>query len=163
MRCEPLDILRVMPHRNPMLLVDAIEADLDASSALAFKNISFAEGCYRSADSATRAEDLAYPLSLLVESFGQGAGLLLSRRGFLDEASSTHAVVFGEFQDIEILQHAYPGDRLRHEVQLEYAGAQLAIFSGQTWVDERLIARFGRLKAFLVARDALAQQVQHGA
>jgi 3-hydroxyacyl-[acyl-carrier-protein] dehydratase len=89
-------------------------------------------------------------------SFGQGAGLLLARRGFLDRAGSSCAVVFGQFEDIELVSDAYPGDRLRHDVRLEQAVGTLVVLSGQTTVGDRVIARFGSLKAFLVPTTAIS-------
>jgi 3-hydroxymyristoyl/3-hydroxydecanoyl-(acyl carrier protein) dehydratase len=153
----PLRILRVMPHRHPMLLVDNVEDGADADSAVAFKNISFNEPCFRDAHAACDADSIAYPLSLLMESFGQGAGLLLARRGFLDRAGSSCAVVFGQFEHVDIVADAFPGDRLRHEVRLDQAVGTLVVLSGRTKVGDRVIARYGSLKAFLVPTAAIAK------
>lgn len=159
-RPDALGLLRLMPHRYPMLLVDRVEAGHEGT-AVAFKNITFSEPCFKDIDRAESLEDLAYPVSLLVESFGQGAGVLLSRRGFLDKAQSSCVVVFGEFERIELFGDAHPGDCLRHEVRLDYSGPQLALLSGRTLVDGRVIATFGSLKAFLVDKASLERQVQH--
>lgn len=161
MRAEPLDILRLLPQRHPLVLVDAIEADGPSQTAIAFKNITFSEPCYAQADRASTLEDLAYPLSLHVESFGQSAALLLKQSGFLDQASSTHAVVFGAFAEIDILGHAYPGDRLVHEIQLTQAGPRMCILSGRTQVNGRVILSFGSLKAFLVDTGAITGTQGH--
>lgn len=161
MRAEPVDILRLLPQRHPMVLVDAIETDEQGETAVAFKHVTFNEPCYAHADQAVSFEALAYPLSLHIESFGQGAAVLLSQRGFLEQASSTHAVVFGEFSDIEILGHAYPGDRLRHDIKLVDAGPRMMILSGQTRVDERVLIQFGSLKAFLVDTGAIMAEAAH--
>lgn len=145
-----LQISLTMPHGHPMLLVDAACDGVEPGSAVAFKNITFNEPCFLGAEGATCLHQLAYPLSLLVESFGQGAGLLLARLGFLAGAKVDVAVVFGEFRDIEILGEAYPGDRLCHSVRVEQCHGTLAVLSGRTHVGERAIARFGRLTALRV-------------
>ena len=149
-------ILGAMPHGHPMLLVDDVADGPDADSAVAFKNITLNEPCYRHVDRRSRPDDLAYPLSLLVESFGQGAGLLLARKGLLDRAGSSCAMVFGEFRDIEILGAAYPGEQLRHEVRLLQSNSTLAVLGGRTLVRDRVIAVHGELKAFLVPTAHLA-------
>lgn len=154
----PLRILRVMPHGNPMLLVDDVDHGVDEDSAVAYKNITFSEPCFHQVDASCNADGIAYPVSLLMESFGQGAGLLLARRGFLDRAGSSCAVVFGQFEHIELVSDAYPGDRLRHDVRLEQAVSTMVVLSGQTTVGDRVIARFGSLKAFLVSTKALAKR-----
>ncbi len=153
----PLRILRVMPHGNPMLLVDDVEDGANADSSVAYKNITFNEPCFRDVGAGCDAHGIAYPVSLLMESFGQGAGLLLARRGFLDRAGSSCAVVFGQFEHIEIVSDAFPGDRLRHDVRLDQAVGTLVVLSGQTTVGDRVIARFGSLKAFLVPTAAIAK------
>lgn len=158
MRFEPIEILRQMPHRNPMLLVDAVEVDNDTNTASGFKNITFSEPCYRGADAANRAGELAYPVSLLVESFGQTAGMLLARRGLLVAGDTSRAVVFGEFSDIEFLGDAFPGDRLQHRIALDFVGARLVNLSGRTDVDGRPIATYRNLKAILVDTADLARQ-----
>lgn len=156
MRADTIDILRILPQRNPLLLIDAIDTDGDGDTAIAYKNITFNEPCFRAVHTARSRESLAYPLSLHVESFGQGAALLLEQRGFLTNAGSTQAVVFGEFSGIDILGQAYPGDRLRHEIKLTLASTRMVILSGRTLVDERVIITFGSLKAFLVDAQAIA-------
>lgn len=160
--CAPaaatLRILRAMPHGNPMLLVDHVEDGAHAESAVAYKNITLNEPCFRDADGSSNAAGIAYPVSLLTESFGQGAGLLLARRGMLDRAGTTCAVVFGQFEHIEIVSDAFPGERLRHDVRLDQAVGALAVLSGQTTVGDRLIARFGSLKAFLVPTANLTKK-----
>jgi 3-hydroxyacyl-[acyl-carrier-protein] dehydratase len=142
--------MQAMPHGHPMLLLDEAGPGADADSAVSFKNITFNEPCYSGVAGATALHQLAYPLALLVESFGQGAGLLLARHGFLAGTQSSTAVVFGEFTDIDILGSAYPGERLRHEVRLTLCKGPLAVLSGVSCVGERVIARFGRLLALRV-------------
>lgn len=156
MNHDPLHILRTMPHGHPMLLIDAVSLPADAAGsvvdcAIGFKNITFNEPCYSHAADATSLQQLAYPLALLVESFGQSAGLLLAQRGFLAAARSSFAVVFAEFRDIEIVGDAYPGDRLCHSVQIEQCHGPLAVLSGSSHVGKREIVRFGRLTALRVA------------
>lgn len=146
----PLQIRQAMPHGYPMLLVDESQPGVNKDHAVGFKNITFNEPCFEGTDDVQRPEQLAYPLSLLVESFGQGAGCLLSQRGFLSGAHADAAVVFGEFRGIEILSDAYPGERLRHELQLLECRGPLAILSGATFVGERPIARYGRMVALRV-------------
>ena len=146
-----------MPHGHPMLLVDEVGPGPDADSAVSFKNITFNEPCYSGVDSAAALDQLAYPLSLLVESFGQGAGLLLARRGFLADTQANTAVVFGEFSGIDIVGQAYPGERLRHEVRLTQCQGMLAVLSGSSYVGERAIAHFGPIWLVLVVAVALSK------
>ena len=145
-----LQIARATPYGHPMLLVDEAAEGPEPGSVVAYKNITFNEPCFRSAQGAASLQQLAYPLALLIESFGQGAGLLLARRGFIDGENPESAVVFCDFRNIEILGEAYPGDRLCHVVRIEQCHARLAVLSGHCHVGGREIARFGRLTAMRV-------------
>jgi 3-hydroxyacyl-[acyl-carrier-protein] dehydratase len=145
-----LQIARATPYGHPMLLVDEADEGPEPGSVVAYKNITFNEPCFRSAEGAACLRQLAYPLALLIESFGQGAGLLLARRGFIAGENPESAVVFCDFRNIEILGEAYPGDRLCHVVRIEQCHARLAVLSGRSLVGEREIARFGRLTAMRV-------------
>ncbi|WP_345812290.1 hypothetical protein AAGS40_14970 [Paraburkholderia sp. PREW-6R] len=155
---DSLDILRVMPQRYPMLLVDGVEIAPDSNRCLAFKNITLNEPCYRHIVPSTEPQTLAYPLALLAESFGQGAGLLLMQRGLLDPTCQRSVVVFGEFGEIDMAGHAYPGDRLRHEIQIGFASSRMATLSGTTWVHDRLIASYCGVKVFRITSASLTPE-----
>lgn len=153
-----LDILHVMPQRYPMLLVDCVQMLPDTDRCVAFKNVTLNEPCYRQVTHAQAPDALAYPLALLAESFGQGAGMLLAQRGILEHEEQRSTVVFGEFSDIEIAGRAYPGDRLKHDIKIDFASPQFASFSGKTWVGDKLIAVYRGVKVFRVAMAAFAQE-----
>jgi 3-hydroxymyristoyl/3-hydroxydecanoyl-(acyl carrier protein) dehydratase len=155
---DSLDILRVMPQRYPLLLVDGVEIAPDSNRCLAFKNITLNEPCYRYIAESAEHQALAYPLALLAESFGQGAGLLLMQRGLLDPTCQRSVVVFGEFGEIEIAGHAYPGDRLKHEIQIDFASSKMATLSGTTCVHDRLIASYRGVKVFRIASASLTPE-----
>lgn len=155
---DSLGILRIMPQRYPMLLVDRVEMLPDPDRCLAFKNITLNEPCYRQIAQTEERNALAYPLALLAESFGQGAGMLLAQRGVLEQESRRSMVVFGEFSHIEIAGRAYPGDRLTHDIQIDFASPQMAKLSGKTWVGDRLIAAYQGVKVFRVATAAFGQE-----
>ncbi len=92
-----------------MRLVDRVSLD-GTARAVAYKNITLNEPCFSAAHRGMGEAQLAYPLALLVESFAQGAGLLLSQRGFFADAGGAASLtVFGEFRGIHLLGRAVPG------------------------------------------------------
>lgn len=145
----PLDVL---PHGHPLVLVDRFACDdRDSDRAIAIKNVTINEACYRHTGHGTAATGLSYPLAMIVESFAQGAGLLLSRRGFLTAPSTRPSLtLFGEFRDIQLLSDAWPGDRLRHDVRITSYNRQFIRLTGLTGTEDRIVARFGSLMAFVV-------------
>lgn len=152
---DPTVALNVLPHGHPMRLVDRVSLD-GAARAVAYKNITLNEPCFSAAHRGMGEAQLAYPLALLVESFAQGAGLLLSQRGFFADAGGAASLtVFGEFRGIHLLGRAVPGDRLRHDVHLLECGRNVAHLAGQTTVDGRTVALFDDLMAFSIGATTL--------
>ncbi|MNS60309.1 3-hydroxyacyl-[acyl-carrier-protein] dehydratase FabZ [compost metagenome] len=152
---DPTVALKVLPHGHPMRLVDRVALD-GTARAVAYKNITLNEPCFSAAHRGMDEAQLAYPLALLVESFAQGAGLLLSRRGFFADAGGAASLtVFGEFRGIHLLGRALPGDQLRHDVHLLECGRNVAHLAGQTSVGGRTVALFDDLMAFSIGATTL--------
>lgn len=139
----------ILPHGHPMVLIDRFVCD-DArhDEAIACKNVTINEPCYGHATRGTTTDGLAYPPAMIVESFAQGAGLLLSRRGFFDvQASRPSLALFGEFRDILLLSHARPGDQIQHHIRIASCNHRIVRLTGLASVDSRVIASFGSVMA----------------
>jgi 3-hydroxymyristoyl/3-hydroxydecanoyl-(acyl carrier protein) dehydratase len=154
---DGLDILRLMPQRYPMLLVDRVQVTDDVQSCIAYKNITLNEPCYQYVANATERAVLAYPLALSAESFGQGAGILLAAHGMLKSGQKDSVVVFGEFSLIERVADAYPGDVLEHRIQIDFASEQMAVLKGSTEVDDRVITHYQGVKVFCINPQVLTR------
>lgn len=157
MRIDPAEIMRIMPHGHPMCLVDGARIIGKEKYAIAYKNISLTERCYEDVASPACMEELAYPVSLMIESFAQGAGILLDKSGFLSDTQSSQVVVFGSFRDIEVTGMVFPGEQMQHHVQLDYIGHGMAELSGSSLVDDRVVMRCGSLQAFRVRGRTLTE------
>lgn len=138
------EIQAILPHAHPMVLVDRVVSLERGRSAVGLKAITGSELCYRrTSDGHTDARDDAYPLSLLVESFGQTAAVLWlksfpTRPSFL---------LFATMRDCRFVSRAFPGEVLRHEVRLQRVAGANAIAEGRCSVEGRLVAEFGTLVA----------------
>ena len=133
------EIKAIMPHRYPMLLVDAV-SESESGAVLAVKNITGNEPCYSVLSDRADRRDHAYPASLIIESFSQAAGVFYTRlkreEGFVVEG----IMLFGSIVGFRFLADAYPGDTLRHHVRLERGFSDAAMFSGEVRVGDRKIA-----------------------
>lgn len=138
-----VDIKRLLPHRHPMLLVDAVVDLLPGRRLTAVKNITAAEACYAGLPDDCPPDAYAYPHSLVCESFGQSACILMAA-SVPEEVRAGHVVLFGSLADVEISTRAYPGEQLRHEVQLTAVKGTLGFFTGYITVGDRMIARVDR-------------------
>src|ERR1700680_3159483 len=113
------DIRQILPHRHPMLLVDAVVSLEEGRSVTAVKNVSRNEPCF-----AGMAHDLPhtafeYPASLIIESFCQAAGILqvLSTRG--ESPAGDSVMLFGSVTNLQFHGDAYAGETLVHHARIE--------------------------------------------
>ena len=129
-----------LPHGPSMVLVDDFEVIEPGRTAEATKLIRPDEPCFRS------APGLAYPVSLIVESFGQAAAVLWAA-GADSFVGEDEVLMFAAARDCRVQGTAHAGDVLRHRVELEQVKAGTAFASGFTRVGDRRIASFGSLIA----------------
>lgn len=125
------DVGRLLPHRFPMLLVDRIVDLVPGQCITATKAITRTEPCYRRMGGHGRDEELEYPQALIIESWGQTAGILARWQppgGRADE----RVMLLGGVTGIEFHRPVLPGDVLEHRARLFRELSDTAIFEGET-------------------------------
>lgn len=148
------ELKKILPHRHPILQLDRVVEFERDRRIVATKAISGCEPCY--AGLADDAEH-AFPVSLLVESLGQAGGVLWLRSAALAGEPRGGTLVFGSARDVTITGAAYPGDVVRHVVELESVKGDNAFMRGETWVGDRRIATVDSMLAVLREDTELAQ------
>jgi len=149
---EHAELKRILPHRHPILQIDRVVEFEPHRRIVATKAISGCEPCY--ADLADDA-DHRFPTSLLVESMGQAGGVLWLHSAALSGEPPAGTLILGSARDVTLTGAAYPGDVLRHVVELDSVKGENAFMTGETWVGERRIATVGSMLAVMRADDAL--------
>lgn len=136
-------IKRLNPQRFPLALLDCIERTTD-NELIGVKAITASEACYRFLDDMAPDEALAYPWSLMTESFCQAAGPLCLEQGAvtLDQAREL-VMVIASLADIEFLHPVFPGQVMRHHPRLLSRFSNAVLVGGETRVDDTTVARFG--------------------
>jgi 3-hydroxyacyl-[acyl-carrier-protein] dehydratase len=145
---EAEQIRQCLPHRYPFLLVDRVLRVEDGRRLVAIKAVTISEYCYRNPFDCGGVEDLAYPISNVVESFAQASGLLL-RQIWPQLTSGAHVVMFGSFSGIQVLRSAYPGDLLELHVELDTALDDAAVISGTVRIGGAVAAIIDRVTAVI--------------
>jgi 3-hydroxyacyl-[acyl-carrier-protein] dehydratase len=125
----------LLPHRFPMLLVDRVLDAEPGVSLTAVKAITVNEPCY--ADGG----DLAYPEVLVMESWGQAAGVLV----LLGEELGDRVMLFGSMSGVDVHRRVLPGDVLEHRVRIFRALADTVIFEGDCRVAGEPVMTVGRM------------------
>ncbi|MBB4842086.1 3-hydroxyacyl-[acyl-carrier-protein] dehydratase [Paucibacter oligotrophus] len=128
-------ILKKLPHRYPILLVDRVLEVEAGKRILAIKNVSINEPFFLG----HFPHRPVMPGVLILEAMAQAATLLALESSdiVLDE---TTVVYFAGIDNARFKRPVEPGDQLRLEVTLERAKAGIFKFSGKAFVGEQLAA-----------------------
>ena len=126
------EIMRVLPHRYPMLLVDRVIEIEGFKRAVGIKNVSINEpffvGHY--------PETPIMPAVLTLEALAQLAGILLLRK--LDYAGKV--AVFLGMDDVRLRHAVMPGDQLRLHVETLHLGRRGGKVQARASVRDTLVA-----------------------
>lgn len=138
-------IMRVIPHRYPVLLVDRVDSVVPGVSLVGYKAVSAAEACYRD------AVDFAYPFGLLLESWAQSAVVLVAWESPNPDVVAGSVVLISSVKSVDVLGSVYPGDVVEHRVRIVRAVGDAAIVAGESFVGDRPVLRVGQFT--LALRD----------
>nr|HEX4315493.1 3-hydroxyacyl-ACP dehydratase FabZ [Kofleriaceae bacterium] len=109
MTLGPEQILGLLPHRYPFLLIDRV-LELTEDKVVALKNVSFNEPYFQGHFPGVPV----MPGVLQVEAMAQAGGILASKSVQFD--SSTHVMLFMAIDAVKFRKAVTPGDQLRIEV-----------------------------------------------
>lgn len=128
------DILRLLPHRFPFLLVDRV-LDTDGKSYIeGLKNVTVNEPCFQG----HFPDNPIFPGVLLIEAMAQTAGLMLLVKA--DRPNAFDTVLLGVDQ-AKFRRMVTPGDQLRIRAELKQQRATSAKFSCSVRVDGAVAAQ----------------------
>lgn len=136
------EILNLLPHRYPFLLVDRVIALDPGKSIVAIKNVtaneSFFEGHF--------PEVKIMPGVLIVEAVAQAGGILLYHS--LPDAAKK-LVVLSKLKNIKFRKIVVPGDQMRLEAEIVKARARFAVIRGRAIVDKEIVVE-GEISAAII-------------
>ncbi|MDI6801177.1 MAG: 3-hydroxyacyl-ACP dehydratase FabZ [Thermodesulfovibrionales bacterium] len=126
---EIKEILSILPHRYPFLLVDKI-AELEPNvRAVGIKNVTINEPFFPG----HFPDNPIMPGVLIVEAMAQVAGILAFKSGIRGKS-----VYFMSIEKVKFRKPVLPGDQLRFEVKITHARGNVLKFSGNAYVDDKL-------------------------
>lgn len=140
-------IKALMPHRYPMLLVDGILSMERWTSIVGIKNVTATEACYARVRDGAPLRNYAYPCSLIIESFGQAGGVLISDKRRHEKAPEDVLMIFAGVSGFRFLGDVFPGDTMVHHVQVEKETSDFAILTGEVRVRDVKVAEIDSIIA----------------
>ena len=137
-------IMSVLPHRYPFLLVDRVIALEDNVRAVGIKNVTINEHFFQGHYPGTPI----MPGVLIVEAMAQLSGVLLLKR----LARENQVAVLLSMDKVKLRKAVRPGDQLRLEAEVVRSKARTAEVMTRAWVGDELAAE-ARIRFMLVAAE----------
>jgi 3-hydroxyacyl-[acyl-carrier-protein] dehydratase len=147
-----LEIMEILPHRYPFLLIDRVVELVRMQRIVAIKNITINEPYFQ-------GHFPSYPIMpgvLMVEAMAQAGGALL-----LTEVPDRHdkLVVFTGIDEARFRAPVVPGDQVRIEVQVLKWSRRGATMRGNAFVDGKLVCE-AEIKCQVVPRAGKKTEAQ---
>jgi 3-hydroxyacyl-[acyl-carrier-protein] dehydratase len=138
------DIIQLLPHRYPFLLVDRITEIEIGKKIVGFKNVTFNEHFFQGHFPGKPI----MPGVLIIEAMAQVGGILarLSVPGVL-ERKDKDSIYFMSMDKVKFRKPVVPGDQIRFELQALRTGSRVWKMGGKAFVDEELVAEAELLAA----------------
>lgn len=161
MQLEYPEIRAILPHGSTMLLIDRVTRLEPGSCVEAIKAITGSEPCYGGVPADAALDRYAYPVSLLLESFGQAAALIWLVSAQTAGLDPDRVLILGTVRDCRFEGRALPGDVLEHRARLDQVIGDHAFVSGETWVHGSRIASIGSMLAAMRPASGLRETRQN--
>jgi beta-hydroxyacyl-ACP dehydratase FabZ len=133
------DILAVMPHRYPFLLIDRV-LEMDEKTIRAVKNVTFNEPHFLG----HFPEVPVMPGVLIVEAMAQAGGFLLLSQA---EDREDKLIYFTGIDKCRVRKPVVPGDQLIFEVEVVARRSTFAKIRGRALVDDVVVCEAEMMSA----------------
>ena len=130
------EIMKMLPHRAPFLLVDKIKNVVPGVSGIGIKNVSFNEPFFQG----HFPENPIMPGVLQVEAMAQTAGVIVMT-SFPEEERPGCQVYFMTVDGVKFRKPVLPGDVLELKVTKEQNVRNVFKFRGEAFVDGKLVSQ----------------------
>jgi 3-hydroxyacyl-[acyl-carrier-protein] dehydratase len=128
------EIMKILPHRYPFLLVDRITEVENGKRIVGFKNVSINEPFFPG----HFPGHPVMPGVLIIESMAQVSGILAYLSS--DESVRSKITYFVGIDNARFRKPVFPGDQLRLELKVSGCKRGIWSFSGRAYVADNLVA-----------------------
>jgi beta-hydroxyacyl-ACP dehydratase FabZ len=144
------EILKILPHRYPFLLIDRVLEMEKGKSIVAIKNVTYDEHFFQGHFPRIRV----MPGVLIAESMAQAGGILL----YHSVPNPDKILVFlSKLDKTKFRKPVVPGDQLRIEVKILKLKSKIGQIEGKVYVDGELVAD-GEVMASIANLEELNEQ-----
>ncbi len=136
------EILKLLPHRYPMILIDRVIELIPEEKIIALKNVTMNEPYF----TGHFPTNPVMPGVLIVESMGQAGGVLVLSG--IESDRIPESVYFMGFDNVRFRKPVIPGDQLILEVKLIRKRSRAVKMTAFASVNEKLVAEAELMATF---------------
>ena len=129
------EIMKMLPHRYPFLLVDRLQVEVPGEKGVGIKNVTMNEEFFQG----HFPGNPVMPGVLQIEAMAQTAGAIVVSQ---DEnyANTKRNVLFMSIDGVKFRKPVKPGDQLQMHVEKIHARRNVFVFRGQAMVDNVVVS-----------------------
>lgn len=129
------EIMKMLPHRYPFLLLDRLEVEAAGEKGVGIKNVTMNEEFFQG----HFPGNPVMPGVLQIEAMAQTAGAIVvaAKEDYETKKSS---VLFMSIDGVKFRKPVKPGDQLRMHVEKIKERRNIYVFKGQTMVDGQVVS-----------------------
>mgnify|MGYP000940345558 FL=1 len=130
------EIMQILPHRYPFLLIDRVVEIVPNETITAYKNVTIAEHIFQG----HFPDHPIYPGVMIIEGMAQAGGVL-AFKSTNDEDLSDKVVYFMSIDKAKFRIPVRPGDRLEYKLSVIKHRGRIWVLNGEAYVDGKLAAQ----------------------
>lgn len=129
------EIMKMLPHRYPFLLVDRLQVEVPGEKGVGIKNVTMNEEFFQG----HFPNNPVMPGVLQIEAMAQTAGAIVVSQ---DEnyATTKRNVLFMSVNNVKFRKPVKPGDQLQMHVEKIQARRNVFVFQGKAMVDGAVVS-----------------------
>ena len=136
------EIMKLLPHRYPFIMIDRILELTPGEKVIALKNVTINEPFFQG----HFPENPIMPGVLIVEAMGQAGAILAAKS--LDLESHGSLIFFMGMDKVKFRKPVIPGDQLIFEMNFLKQRRKVFKMSGTAYVDEQVVAQAELMATF---------------
>jgi beta-hydroxyacyl-(acyl-carrier-protein) dehydratase fabZ len=130
------EIMQILPHRYPFLLIDRVVEIVPNETITAYKNVTIAEQVFQG----HFPDHPIYPGVMIIEGMAQAGGVL-AFKSTNDEDLSDKVVYFMSIDKAKFRIPVRPGDKLEYKISVIKHRGRIWVLNGEAYVDGKLAAQ----------------------
>ena len=137
------EIMRLLPHRYPLLLVDRITSLIPSHSVKGIKNVTANEPCFQGHFPGRPI----FPGVLILEGMAQTGGCMAFCS--IPEMIGEKLIYFAGIDKARFRKPVVPGDRIEYRLELLRHKRMVMVMKGQAFVEDQLVTEAELMASFV--------------